>query len=175
MLSEPIALVIGSVLGVVASIGAAYTSHHFDTKRKSNGLKAAITGEVSAILHLIRLNNYIEGVSKVINDLKSGSVNAISVSVKSTYSQVYESNLSSIGIIGPISKEIVLFYKLLGSALEDKNTIDDTVQELKKMGAPSPQQLANIAKRLLLFHEFLLKKLNELISRGDKLILELDR
>lgn len=173
-MTEAKALIIGSVIGVVASIGAAFTTHYFDTRRISNGLKAALSGEISAILTLVRINGYVAALKATIVDLQKGNTHSVKISVERDYRQVYEANLENLGVIGAAAKDVVLFYMLMASALEDNATITETITELNSLVNPSLDRLAHEHNTLLTMHQSLLAKIIALEEKGKFTLFLLD-
>lgn len=100
---------------------------HFRQRTYSErNLASAFYGEISAIVQIYALREYVSGHERHLEQLKNGKETAMPKGfVERKYTMVYETNVDKLGILKhPHPGEIALFYAYLNCIHEDLTKMD---------------------------------------------------
>jgi hypothetical protein len=122
-----IAVIIGGLIAITGGFLSTMLLERQRARRDSRNLALAFSGEITAVLELIKERNYEERFTQVINQIEeTGKPFYMPFRVRFKYDRVYEANVSRIGLLElPLPEEIPLFYTRLTSILEDLVSLGD--------------------------------------------------
>lgn len=130
-----------------------------------------IRSEIEAILTLIVLNRYAEGISEVILNLEAGRYDAFLFRATRSYTKIFDANLSELGFLDSALQPIVNFYALVSSVMEDK---DELEHRSKSFFAHFETNKAQILDLMLTDHRALKQKLEDVSALGKQAISALE-
>ncbi len=116
-------LIIAAFTSIVSLI-VQLVLRRLDSQRHTKSFQLAIMAEISALLSLIERRKYREALDRGIFDAKVGSLvnmpSLLSLNIQEDYCPVYYNNLDKIPLLdNNKAKEIVLFYALIASLVQD--------------------------------------------------------
>lgn len=165
------AALVGGTVSFIGAAGITTWTQYSTQKREARQLAKAFKGELSAILSILNLRNYQEGLrnsaERCIADQK---VHVYSVSAREEYRTIYKENAGKLGCLpGTLPEQIAIFYTQSASLLEDFRSsveISDGTRNISLLG--SPDQAAQRYIRLA-------KYIDDLKSKAQTAIDEIDR
>jgi len=156
-------LIVGALLGgVVQAVVGRYASF-----KESQGIAAALSSEMSAIVELIEIREYVShltSMSKRLSDrtYKPTHEDIFNVRVTQDYFRVFNELTPKIGLLGEMSGTIVRFYSLCKALLEDVNRLQEILEKATE------EYLATIRKDLLDLYQKDLAIFNMIVSEGKR-------
>ncbi len=145
-----------------------------ETRAKAKNAKVQIVAEVQALLDLIDLNGYLPALLEIVADRKAGGNRSFNLpSSGRSFTAVYEANLSNLGLLNETASDVVRFYMIINSVLEDKDTIMLMMKKREDMLEQGKALDPNMEQNLIRFHELLHGKLSTTVHIGEKIIEEL--
>lgn len=145
-----------------------------ETNAKARNAKVQIVAEVKALIDLIELNGYLPALQDIIADRKAGGNRSFNLpSSGRSFTAVYEANLSNLGLLDSTASDVVRFYMIINSVLEDKDTIMMMMKKRQDLLDQGKGLDATLDDNLTRFHEVLYGKLSTAIHIGEKIIEDL--
>ena len=166
----PISQAVATFAGAIFVLIGIWYREQLESSSRSRNARTQIAAEVRALLDLIELNGYLDGARVIIEKLKAGQFAYLNFSSNRSFISVYEANLQNLGHLGGSASDVVRFYMILLSSLEDKDMIADLGSKIEARGAAA--QTAEI-KELIRRHEYFLAKLSETVRIGEKICADL--
>lgn len=160
--------------GAVFVLVGIWYKDRLETTRQSRNARVQIFAELRALVDMIELNNYLPIMKEKVEQIRAGQRTHIWFPTTRSFSNVYDANLHNLGLLGPLAGDVVRFYMMLNSAVEDKDTIAGIfrqIQELEQERRQVPDELMN---RLLRFHEMLYAKFSSAVQIGERVLREAD-
>lgn len=117
-----IAAVSGALVGGFATIIPTFLIELKKRKDERNTVTCALIAEIRAMLTIIRLRRYVEGLQTISDQLRAtpGSLIRYRVKVPDHYSRVYQANVVNIGIVEPrLAARIIEFHQLVDAVVQD--------------------------------------------------------
>nr|EES53901.1 MAG: hypothetical protein UBAL3_44810038 [Leptospirillum ferrodiazotrophum] len=115
----------GTLVGGILTFSGAYLSTALLGKRQrdteSKNLAVCFSGEIAAIVSIIRKRRYLEHIEGLLRMAKDGKrPPAIKIAVRNPYCTVFRDNAGKIGMLpAPLPSSIVRFYLQVYALLED--------------------------------------------------------
>jgi len=170
----PISQAVATFAGAVFVIVGIWYKEKLETARMSRNAKVQIFAEMRALLDLIELNGYLPALLDYIEDIKQGSRKHFFFPTSRSFSSVYEGNLQNLGLRNEDASDVVRFYMIINSAVEDKDSIAVMARQIKDLEDQRQAVDPAITSRMLKFHELLYAKLSSAVQIGQKLIQKAD-
>ncbi|MDQ1610321.1 MAG: hypothetical protein QOG00_252 [Pyrinomonadaceae bacterium] len=138
---------IGGGLALIGSLSGTYFSLRYQRRLERINLKSAFYGEVKALLTIVEMRGYDPNLAALLDRVKStGDDEVLAFNATRKYFQVYEQNVSKIGLLpAPLPEKLALFYSLGTALLEDM----DALQSLKKGEVTHEQLVAMMTEQLV--------------------------
>lgn len=136
-------VLIGAAISLVTSLLTAYVTVTHSQRLKTRTLAAALSAEIRSILDLAETRDYLGGMDQLIATSEStGIPESFVLVMRHNYFQVYQSNLSDIGMLPPdAAARVVQFYATCYSFLED---VAITPEESHAQAGPAADSLASM-------------------------------
>lgn len=170
----PISQAVATFAGAVFVLVGIWYREQLDTSKKSKSARIQIGAEVRALLDLIELNGFIAGIQTYIDRLKAGKFAYLNFYASRNFMAVYQANLENLGYLEAAAPDVVRFYMILNSVLEEKDTIVDIGRACEKRvadgGTLTPDDFATLVYR----HEVIQAKIKEVVRLGEKVCHELN-
>ena len=112
----------GAFVGAVSTFIPTTIIDHFKTRKEKKALTLALYSEISAILRIISIRNYVKNIKTIIQKFESKSISedTFIIIIPDDYALVFKKNISRIGIINPLLQiDIVTFYQLFEAVIQD--------------------------------------------------------
>ncbi len=158
--------------GAVFVLIGIWYKDRLENERNSRNAKVQIFAEMRALLDLIELNEYLPAIERTIGAIKAGERAHIYFPTNRSFTSVYEANLSNLGLLGDQASEVVRFYMILSSAIEDKDTISGIMRQIRELEDARKAVDPILLSRLLSFHEVLYAKISSAVKIGNCLLRE---
>ncbi len=169
-LLAPISQAFATLGGAVFVLVGIWYKERIEAVARAKNARIQIVAEIRALLDLIELNGYLGHVRDMIAKLRAGGFTYLNFSSNRSFVSVYEANLQNLGHLEGSASEVVRFYMILLSSLEDKDTIAEQGKRIQASGAaPTEHELHELTRR----HESFYAKLAEVVRIGEKLCAEL--
>lgn len=134
-------VVVGLLSGIVGSLGGYIATAKVDknkNEREGQAIAQAIAAEITAILSLVNAQGYIYHFKNASEIAGRDEFAAFTWNAKRNYCRVFENNASNIGRLPSGAGDVVQFYNLLQSILEDQDQLTLDVQEAVKISMARP-------------------------------------
>src|SRR6266446_729555 len=159
------------IVGGIIAIGGGFVQRIYERRHERKSLRAALRAEIQAILDIVARRDYIEGLSRFIETIKSGSTKLLQIRVGRDYDTVFKTNCGKLGLLtSETAGKTVSFYYLVSSIKEDLDLLQDAAESVglqTRYGLNS--QAGNLA-----FHEQIRQFSIEAVALGNDLVQELD-
>lgn len=160
--------------GAVFVLVGIWYKDRLENQRQSRNARVQIFAEMRALLDLIELNNYLPVLQDTIERIRAGERTSIFFSTNRSFSAVYEANLRNLGFLDGQASDVVRFYMVVTSAVEDKDTIVGIFRQIKDLEESRRSVDPALMTKLLRYHEMLYAKLSSAVQIGRRLIAEAD-
>lgn len=154
--------------GAVFVLVGIWYKDRLETERQSRNARVQVFAELRALLDLIELNNYLPIMKEKIEELRAGARTHIYFPTNRSFSNVYDANLHNLGLLGPLASDVVRFYMMLNSAVEDKDTIAVMFKQIQDTEASGKRVDPALLERMLRFHEMLYAKFSSAVQIGRR-------
>ncbi|MGZ3718727.1 MAG: hypothetical protein ACXWR1_10325 [Bdellovibrionota bacterium] len=169
----PLSQAVATFAGAVFVLVGIWYRDKLENAAHAKNSRIQIVAEIRALLDLIELNGYLPGTKGMIERLKNGQFCYLNFSANRSFISVYEANLQNLGHLGGSASEVVRFYMILLSGLEDKDMIVEIGRKIEakreKGLVEEPRELNELIRR----HEFFYAKFAETVRIGEKICDEL--
>lgn len=171
-LLSPLAQALATLAGAIFVLVGIWYRDRLETRSKAKNAKVQILAEIRALLDLIELNEYLPVLRDTIAELKSTGTCRQYFGFQSSrsFSAVYEANLQNLGLLGSAAGEVVRFYMIITSAVEDKDTIAAMAAQIKQLEDQRQAVDPALRTRILRFHEMIFGKLSTAVHIGEELM-----
>ncbi len=159
------------IVGGIIAIGGGFVQRIYERRHERKSLRAALRAEIQAILDIVARRDYIEGLSRFIETIKSGSTKLLQIRVGRDYDTVFKTNCGKLGLLtSETAGKTVRFYYLVSSIKEDLDLLQDAAESV---GLQTRYGLNTQAGNLA-FHEQIRQFSIEAVALGNDLVQELD-
>jgi hypothetical protein len=132
-MSEAVLALAGVVVGAIASIGGTVWMDHraamrteAAAKAEAYSLRAALAGEIMALVHLVEVRDYVLRLNSYRMAVRTGAfVPNFTLKADGNYFRIFEANLPKIGLIGDSALDVCRFYTFCMGALEDIKALNE--------------------------------------------------
>lgn len=159
--------IVGSLVGGAFTYLSTYHQENSRSKKESKILSESIAAEISSILWLLEKHDYVTGLQMAVEKTAKREPMLLVWPVKREYCRVFNANVSRIGQMPRGAGEVVLFYNLIQSLMEDLEVLTEDLEKIYKSENPmDPGQIDWV--RLSPRYANLRGKLITLIDHGQK-------
>ena len=138
----PISQAVATFAGALFVLVGIWYRERLEGESRSKNARIQIVAEIRALLDLIELNSYLPHTRELIEALHSGKLAYLNFSSNRSFVSVYEANLLNLGHLNGSASEVVRFYMVLLSALEDKDMIVEMGRKLEAKRAAGAERPA---------------------------------
>ena len=151
--------------GAATAIAAVLIPICVQRHQEKRSIRAALAGEVRAILAIVERRDYLAGLERHIASIDAQHNNLFQVRIARDYDIVFRSNCDKIGLLpADLSESVVRFYYLVSSAVEDVRLFNEANVDLKLR---LPYRL-DTAEGGLFFHQQLLALSRQIVTEGKQ-------
>jgi hypothetical protein len=121
------AALFGAIVGGGSIVAAEYFRHRYETKRLQRSLYAGIISEIRSIRDITNIRQYLPGLRTLAEYHRSLGDQQVGrcvefVKITLNYFEVYQSNISALGVLKPSTTErVIKFYTFAKAIIEDLN------------------------------------------------------
>lgn len=172
-LLSPIVQAAATLAGAVFVLVGIWYRDRLETNNKARNTKVQIYAEIRSLLDLIELNNYLNGINEIIADRKAGGNRFLQFNSGRSFTSVYEANLQNLGLLGDAASDVVRFYMIITSAVEDKDAVAGIAAQIKAQEEAGEPVDPALLRRMIAFHELLFGKFSSAVHIGEELMEQL--
>jgi hypothetical protein len=172
-LISPISQAVATFAGAIFVLVGIWLKDKLENRSKAKNAKVQIVAEIKALLDLIELNGYLPALQEIIADRKNGGNRSFYFPSSRSFTSVYEANLSNLGLLEHSASDVVRFYMIINSAVEDKDSIANFMKQRKELQESGKPLESSIDLNLVRFHEMIYGKFSTAVHIGEKLVEEL--
>jgi hypothetical protein len=169
----PISQAVATFAGALFVLIGIWYRERLEHSNRAKSARIQIAAEVRALLDLIELNGYLAATRGLIDKLRAGTFTYLNFHSNRSVISVYEANLQNLGHLEDAASDVVRFYMIILSALEDKDSIVEIGRGFDSRRAKgeelTPYDFAQLVRRHEMFHA----KLAESVRLGEKICQEL--
>jgi|GEM_PF-3789074 len=164
---------VATFAGAVFVLVGIWYKDKLENQAKAKNAKVQIVAEIQALLDLIDLNGYLPALQEIIADRKRGGNRSFYFPSSRSFTSVYEANLNNLGLLDASASDVVRFYMIINSSVEDKDSIANYIKMRKDLLEQGKPLDPSLDENLIRFHEVVYGKLSTAVHIGEKLVEEL--
>ena len=168
-------LVVAMGGGILVLLGIWYKDR-LETSAKMKFTRYQIAAEIRALLDIIEVNHFLPKIHAAVADMRAGGEKVFAFSANRDFTPVYDANLQHLGLLEECSGDVVRFYMMIRSAMEESENLLNAVNEIREARAAGrPENPRRNFDYVLDCQETLLVKISTSVELGDKVYWELMR